>query len=447
MRDSNVMRYHILECLQNNGSLRDFHMPGHKAEAEFSALFAAAPFDVTELPYSDDLQCPRGPIALAQRDIAEITGADSAFITTDGSSSGVMALMVAAAKRGKKIVVFRNSHKSVYNACKIFGLEPVIAEGKEEGGLLLPPSPEEVERACSQGDIAGVMATSPDYYGNLAPLREYAEIAHKHGGILLVDGAHGAHLAFEENRRGYAGVYADAWVDGAHKNLPALTQGAAVLCRGALAEDIAEGLSVFRTTSPSYPIMASVEYGYKYLRACPERILRAKEKAQAFKERFACYPSGDWAKLALDCKALGISPEEIVKRLQLKGIYPEMNDARYVLFYLSPLVSCGAFERLSATLAEICSDKALQKTYREVQPYCYGKGETIGYLKALASEWEYVPLARAEGRICAENAGITPPCVPLIVAGERITRGAIRALQGGKNTFGVAEGRIKAVKL
>lgn len=73
-------------------------------------------------------------------------------------------------------------------------------------------------------DVIGMIATSPDYYGNIAPLEKYAEALHSRGKVLLVDGAHGAHLAFESGRAGYAGVYADAWADGAHKSLPTLTQ-------------------------------------------------------------------------------------------------------------------------------------------------------------------------------------------------------------------------------
>lgn len=52
-----------------------------------------------------------------------------------------------------------------------------------------------------------------------------------------------------------------------HKSLPALTQGALVSAKTpALAEALAEAADIFRTTSPSYPIMASVEYAVKYPR-------------------------------------------------------------------------------------------------------------------------------------------------------------------------------------
>ncbi len=120
-------------------TLKSFHMPGHKARGEFKSKFPDASIDVTELSYSDNLQCPDGVIAEAQRDIAKILGAAASYITTDGSSSGVYAMAYCASKRGNKIIVFRNSHQSVWNACRLFGLEPLIVQGPEKTAFYSPP--------------------------------------------------------------------------------------------------------------------------------------------------------------------------------------------------------------------------------------------------------------------------------------------------------------------
>lgn len=423
-------------------------MPGHKADGDFCAAFPAALSDITELPFSDDLQSPVGAIKSAQEEIARIVGADRAYITTDGSSSGVMALLFAASRFGKKIIVFRNSHKSVFNACRLTGVEPVVAEGREREGVILPPAPEEIERLYTAG-VAGIMATSPDYYGNVAPLEEYKKIAERHGGFLFADGAHGAHLAFEEGRRGYAGLFADAWVDGAHKTLPALTQGASVLCSEKFARPVEEGLSLFRTTSPSYPIMASVEFGYRYLQSEPSRVACAKRGAARLKSLFGegtFYPADDWTKLLLDCKRLGADPAAVERKLAERGIYIEMNDGRYLLFYLSPMVTERAFGKLGAALGEILSLPEIQNTYRGLPRVAAAGKRRCGYLKAVGAEAEYVPLRSAAGRICAENAGVTPPCFPVVAAGEEIGREAVQILGGGRNTFGIVGGKIKVVK-
>ena len=153
--------------------------------------------DVTELSYTDNLLCPTGVIAAAQADIAQILGANDSFILTDGSSSGILAMIYAVSGLGTKIIVPRGSHQSVWNACRLFNLEPVVVQGQSSGGVLLPPSPKLIEGLISNDStIAGMIVASPDYYGNIAPLKEYSSLLKKYGRHLLVDGAHGAHLAF-----------------------------------------------------------------------------------------------------------------------------------------------------------------------------------------------------------------------------------------------------------
>ena len=447
-----VYNYEILTQLSRyKGKDRiRLHMPGHKNFPAFRAAFPVAPIDITELSFSDDLSCPSGAIDRAQRDIAEITGAKRAFITTDGSSSGVMAMMYVAAAFGNKIIVPRNSHKSVFNACRLLGTEPVIVQGKEEEGVLTFPEPELLEKLIvNDVNISGAIITSPDYYGNIAPLDRYAEVLRKHGRFLFVDGAHGAHLALEEDRKGYAGVYADMWVDGAHKTLPVLTQGAAVLVANEeLSDKAEEAMSVFRTTSPSYPVMASVEYGIKHFINNPKLLARAKDAVAAFRaemEGVTFYPSADWAKVAIDFKPLGIDPSIAQTALEKKGIYAEMNDGRYLLFYLSPVVTAGQLAELRAALIGVMAKKKNKGTFRD-RPSIPVAERTYSFIYALRQRAEYVPLKEAVGRMCAENAGVTPPCLPVVIAGEMVSSQAAELLSSAKNTFGVRDGKIKVVR-
>jgi arginine/lysine/ornithine decarboxylase len=442
---------YIYEAINENHvkSHVSFHMPGHKARGEFKSAFPGCVHDVTELSFSDDLQHPTGAIDKAQKDIAQILGAKRSYITTDGSSSGVMAMVYVASKFGNKIIVPRNSHKSVYNACRIMGVEPVIVQGEEREGVLLPPDPVQIERLIvNDVSIAGVLITSPDYYGNVAPLKEYAALVKRHTRFLFIDGAHGTHLAFEANKDLYAGTYADMWVDGAHKTMPTLTQGAVVSVNNerlfAAAE---EGLCIFRTSSPSYPIMASVEYGIKWIAENPKCIERAKQAAAEFKRQmtgFTFYDSDDWTKLAVDCAPLDIDPADIASFLERKNIYVEMTDGRYLLLYLSPMTEASDFNKLKPLLISAVAQKSKRKHYKPRKPYPVAD-RTYSYLYALRQRSEYVPLADAVGRMCAENAGLTPPCFPIVVAGEMITADAVAALQSGKSTFGVYDGRVKVV--
>ncbi len=448
-----LYNYEILNQLNKyKGKDRNrMHMPGHKNVFSFSRAFPVAPIDITELSFSDDLQCPHGVIEKAQRDIAEIVGAKRAYITTDGSTSGVMACVYVASKLGNKLIVPRNSHKSVYNACRILGVEPVIVQGAECEGVLLPPDPELIEKLIvNDVNIAGMIVTSPDYYGNIAPLEDYAKVLKKHSRHLFCDGAHGAHLGVEEGRYGYCGVYADMWVDGAHKTLPALTQGAYVCVNDLGIADLAEeALSVFRTSSPSYPIMASVEYGVKYYKNNPKIAERAKNAAAEFKNQLSSltfYPSQDWTKIAVDFKPLDISPDIAQAKLEKRGIYPEMNDGRYLLFYLSPSTEPAHLNEVKNFFMWLVTQKKLRGTYKDKKPLLPPADRTYSYLYALKSRAEWIPLKESKGRMCSSNCGITPPCLPVVVAGEIITDRAVELLSSSANTFGLVSGKIKVVK-
>ncbi len=446
---------HIYNMLKTRGArlaCTDFHMPGHKGHWRFLRRFPVGKMDVTELPDTDNLFAPEGVIAKAQADIAQILGARASYITTDGSTSGVYTLLFVASRKGSKVIVPRNAHASVYNGCRLLNLEPVIVQGEEKEGVLLPPDPALVERLLvNDASIGGVLVTSPDYYGNVAPLAAYKKITQKYNRLLLVDGAHGAHLAFSPERAGYCGNFADAWVDGAHKTLPALTQGAIVnVARDDLLPFVEEGLSLFRTTSPSYPVMASVEYGVKFMHNHRDDVVAFCQKLQDFYAElggFTFYPSQDWAKIAVDFKPLGVDPALAVKALERRKIYVELCDGRYLLLYLSIFTNEYRLREVASVLLSVVSKRKNANTYQETRFAIPRNARTYSYLYALKQPSELVLLAQAEGRMCAQNAGVSPPCTPVVVAGEMITKEVIAAL-GAKNTFGLYENgsKIKVVK-
>lgn len=390
-----------------------FHTPGHKI----------GKWDITELSFSDNLACPRGCIAEAEKEIAQILDAKKSFILTDGSTSGVFSMLHAAKSAGAKRVLFAaNSHQSVYNGCKALGLQ----------SLVLPVlSIEAVEGDFSDWFDAAdaVLITSPDYYGNIAPLQGLSDLCKRRGKILLCDGAHGGHLHFQKEI--YAGAYADMWVDGVHKSLPALTQGAVVSATKEYAERLAEAVTTFRTTSPSYPIMASVEYAVKYPRnEGLEREVRAFASTDGRIEL-----NDDWTKL---CALFGACAFTAAKKLESRGVYAEFCDGERLCFYLSPATKARDFKRLKKELFRLF----------EKYPYTSEKnGERIpAPLLLTDGEREWTTLDESVGRVCAVECGLFPPCTPLLNAGEKITEEKIALLKAADNVFGLKEGKICVVK-
>ena len=432
-----------------------FHMPGHKADKKRFPFFKDAALDITELSFSDCLENPDGLISAAEGDVAEILGAKRSFFLTDGSSSGVWAMLYCVKRRGGKVVMARGAHKSAYNACGVLGIEPYLLKGNELDGIPLPPSAAEIEDVFKkEKDVSAVLVTSPDYYGNISDYAAIRRICDRYGKLFLIDGAHGAYLRFDpDGAHSYAGEFADAWVDGAHKTLPSLTQGALLNAnREDILSDLREGVGLFRTTSPSYPIMASIEYGVKYLAehgaALTDALKRELSlmKMRLKKRGILFYEGSETLQFAVDFGGMGISPYLAEEQLEKRRIYPEMNDGRYILFYLSPLTRAAHLARLERAIRRIAKQRPLKDTY-EPKPETVTGIKKFSYLTALTFRKESVPVAQSAGRICARNVGVTPPCVPVVVAGEQITDQAAALLEEAKHTFGIVDGKIEVIKI
>ena len=313
------------------------------------------------------------------------------------------------------------------------GLTPLIYTGHGCGEIPKAPTMSVLKKNFSglleKADV--LFITSPDYYGNVAELSVLREYCNETNKMLLIDGAHGGHLHFD--REIYAGAYADMWVDGVHKSLPAFTQGAVVSASNEnYAQALGKGVNIFRTTSPSYPIMASVEYAVKYPRN--ERLEKeVKEYLQACKR---IYTSRDWTKL---CVLFGENAYSAEKELQEKGIYPEFCDGNVVMLYLSPATKEREFKQLK---------KELEKLFIKY-PYIQNKRTEsvpapLVVIENQATEW--VEIENAEGKICAGDCGMFPPCTPLIREGEQVGREKIDLLKHAANVYGLVDGKILVVK-
>ena len=271
--------------------------------------------------------------------------------------------------------------------------------------------------------------TSPDYYGNCADLRGARAYCNEKKKLLLVDGAHGGHLKDDTS---HARFYADMWVDGVHKSLPALTQGAVVSAAQGFADALYKGVDIFRTTSPSYPVMASVEYAVKY----PEN--KALELAVAEYKKTQpqrIYQNADWTKL---CAIFGEAAFDAERELEKNGLYVEFCDGNVVMLYLSPATKAQDFERAKDLLSALFLKYPLtdeKRVERVPAPLIFKENGT-----------EWVDISGAENKICAQICGLFPPCVPLLSIGEQITAEKLSLLQKADNVFGLKNGKICVFK-
>lgn len=198
--------------------------------------------------------------------------------------------------------------------------------------------------------------------------------------------------------------------------------------------------------------MASIEYGVKYLEEFGASLIDAVKRELLFvRARLArrgvcCYSESKTLVLAVDFGGMGISPQLAREELERRRVFAEMEDGRYLLFYFSPLTSPREIDALERKLRQVARLKTLKNTAAPRGEYVCGV-KKFGYLTSRSVAFERVPLAAAAGRIAARNAGVTPPCYPVVVAGEQITPEAAEALIRAKHTFGVTDGTVAVMNI
>ena len=433
-----LARYKKQNCVRG-------HMPGHKGQGK-GILKSVYPYDVTELSFSDNLANPNGVILQAEEDLATICGSKRSRILTGGATLGVLAMLYAVKNRGSKIIIARNSHKSVFNALRLFNIEPLFLSDVTKGDIPTLNCDDKLLESADN-DIIGALLTSPDYYGRALDLKKIKNKLKKNGKLLLIDGAHGAHFVFD-NKEFYAGVYADMWVESAHKTLETLTQGALLnVNEESLLPLVEEGLSIFSTSSPSYLVMASVESGYKRYKENKQKnlsnFLSAKDALikGLLKKGFSILQTDDNLKVTV-CLKGKINGYVLGEVLENNKIFAELVGKDHILFMLSYAFSLEQANKIVSALDSVVLNADSQN--KEDVFYSLPKRK-VSYLQAKNLPYEEVSLKDSLGRICAENAGLFPPCYPLIIAGEVFDNEVIDALLN-KNTFGVYNGKVKVCK-
>ncbi len=416
-------------------------MPGHKGNSRPLKRLVDYRLDVTELDVIDNERAVKN----AEHDCAKLLNAKRSFILSDGTSLAILALVYAVKNRGKKLIISRSSHTSVFNALKLFSIEPVFF-GEEEDGLSKLPISSEIDSLIDD-DVIGALITCPDYFGRVCDLAGIKEALVKRNKLLLIDGAHGAHLAFSD-RKYYAGNYADAWAESAHKTLDTINQGSILSVNDeTLIDGILEGVKIFSTTSPSYLILGSVEYGIKKASKSINRYIELKKRVERLKISLNALgtkimETEDSTKIVIDLEASGLDGKQVANKLDKYRIYPELISNRFVLFMLSISNTNKELRLIETAFRDIMRTANKGIIYDTAK---YVPVRKMGYLDAVNSSYDCVLLDDACGRISQTNLGIFPPCYPTVIAGEVIDENAIKILNT-TNVFGVENGRVRVIK-
>ncbi len=218
-----------------------------------------------------DFYGPQEALSISEKRSSEKYGTVNTKYLTNGSTSGIIASVLTCVKSGEKVLIWDKSHPCHRNACLLANANiveysiPLI----EEWGIPSCITPENLERYLKKGDIKAVIVTSPHYEGVVSDIPKLVELCHRYGTYLIVDEAHGALYPFSGRLPLSAVNYADFTVQSLHKTAGGLNPTALLHTNTDL--DIDRALSIINTTSPSYPLLASIEANIKYLNSIKGR--------------------------------------------------------------------------------------------------------------------------------------------------------------------------------
>lgn len=440
----------IMEALERFKMMRvvPFDVPGHKrgkGSRELTEFLGekCMTVDVNSMKPLDNLCHPVSVIREAEELAADAFGAANAFFMVNGTTSAVQSMVLTACKKGDKIILPRNVHRSVINALILCGAVPVYINPQTDQrlGIALGMALEDVRRAIEENpDAVAVLVNNPTYYGVCSNLLEITRLAHAHGMRMLVDEAHGTHFYFGENMPLSAmAAGADMASVSMHKSGGSLTQSSFLLTGpGVNAGYARQVINLTQTTSGSYLLLSSLDISRKNLAMHGREIFRrvcnmaryAREEINAIGDYYAYgreLVNGDTVfdfdetKLSVNTFELGLAGIEVYDILRDEyDIQVEFGDIGNVLAYISVGDRVQELERLVSALSEIRrrykKDKAGMLRHEYINPRVVRTPQEAFY-----AEKESLPLRQSAGRVCSEFVMCYPPGIPILAPGEEIT--------------------------
>lgn len=425
-----------------------FDVPGHKrgrGNPELTELLGerCVSMDVNSMKPLDNLCHPISVIREAEELAAEAFGAAHAFLMVGGTTSAVQSMILSVVKRGEKIILPRNVHRSVMGALVLCGAVPVYVnpECDERLGISLGMSIGAVKKAIEENpDAKAILVNNPTYYGICSDLRSIVKLAHSNGMLCLVDEAHGTHFYFGDNLPVSAmAAGADMAAVSMHKSGGSLTQSSLLLIGPAISEGhVRQIINLTQTTSGSYLLLSSLDISRRNLalrgREAFGRGIEMAEYARTEINRIGGYYAYsrelvngdsifefDVMKLSVNTLDVGLAGIQVYDYLRDEyDIQIEFGDLGNILAYISIGDRPRDIERLVSALSEIKRRFGQSKAGLMNQEYI-DPIVVVSPQEAFYAEKESLPLGQVSGKVCSEFVMCYPPGIPIIAPGELIT--------------------------
>lgn len=426
-----------------------FHIPGHTKGIGTLAAFRklvgkkALMVDTTdEFDNLGTLTPATGPIKEAQELAAKAFDAKKTFFLINGSTVGNLAIAMGLTKKGQKVIVNRNCHRSILTGLIISGAEPlwVIPEKFEEWGLWGNIDAKSIETLLKgNNDVSAVWITNPTYEGVVSDVRSIATICKKYNVPLIVDEAHGCLWNFHDRLPETSlKLGADIVVHSLHKTGGSMSQSSMLhISENSQinSEDVERSLMLLHTTSPSLMLLGSLDAARANLQSPrgKKQLDKAISNAKYLRSeidkmntiRQLKYDFGyktDVTKIFI--KADGLSGKRLESILEIDfGIEVESASDAGILILSNIGNKRSDFEYLVQCLKKIDTHDYKDIYYLENKKHMPMLTPIIkkNLREAYFSEKEIIPKNEAIGRISGEVVAECPPGISILLPGELIT--------------------------
>ncbi len=426
---------------------RCLHLPAHGRGAalpeDLQRLLRvrAGVWDLPELP---DLGGPlerQGAVAESQRQAALMIGVQRGWYGVNGATGLLQAALLAMARPGQAVLMPRNVHRSLIQACVLGDLTPVLFDlpFMADRGHVSPPDGPWLDEVLAElpnlgVEIAAAVLIHPSYQGYATDLKPLVARLHRQGLPVLVDEAHGAHFASGVDASLPASAVvagADLIVHSLHKSAAGLTQSAVLWWQGDRVDPIAveRSLGWLQTTSPSALLLASCEAAIEdfFKPAGRRKLLLRLEQAKALAIRLKQFglpllETQDPLRLLWHTAAAGINGLDADSWLIKRGLVAELPEPGSLTFCLGLARQRGLarvmLRRWGQLVEKLGTGAPLPEFVPPPLPKLAVPFQSCGISWRVSSQ--RLPLVDAVGRIAAELVCPYPPGIPLVIPGERL---------------------------
>lgn len=456
-----------------------WHTPGHSGGASFRNSpyisdfyqFYGRNVFVGDLSVSVDslgsLSDSTNYIGRAQQAAAITFEVKRTYFVTNGSSTSNKIILQTLLRKGDKVIIDRNCHKSVHYGILQSASLPIYLSSilNPKYGIFAPPSLADMKQAIEQNPDAKLLVlTGCTYDGLLSDLKQVVELAHSHNIKVFIDEAWFAYSLFHPEFRDYSAINAgaDYVTHSAHKVVSAFSQASYIHINDPdFDEDFfREIYSIYASTSPKYQLIASLDVchkqlemeGYKILNALLNHVTEFKQQMASlsrikvldkddFNSLFPHFASDnmghDPLKILIDISELPYSHKDIHKYL-LDEVGLEIE--KYTHSTILVLLTLGgtrskiirlynALKKLDSGRVKLTTASRRSKIPNHLPPIelaCLPN-------EAFFGERECIPISQTENRICAGLVTPYPPGIPLLVPGQIIRREQLEYLSALTN--------------